>query len=126
VDDNDDGDGGNGGQCELPTYKEVERNVQKLKNNKAPGEDNIIADLIKYGGKAVIEAVHKLITLTWDTEQIPDNWRMGIICPIFKKGDKLDCNNYRDITMLNIVYKVLSSVINKKLKIATERIIGEY
>jgi hypothetical protein len=38
---------------ELPTYKEVECNIQKLKNNKAPGGDNITAQFIKYGGKAV-------------------------------------------------------------------------
>jgi hypothetical protein len=44
------------------------------------------------------------------------------MCPLFKKGDKLECNN----TLLNTVYKVPSSLINEKLKIATERIIGEY
>jgi hypothetical protein len=67
------------GQCEPPTYKEAESNIQKLKNNKAPGADNIIAELIKYGGKAVTEAVHKLITLIWETEQTLDNWRISII-----------------------------------------------
>jgi hypothetical protein len=73
------------GQCELPAYKEVESNTQKLKNNKAPGEDNIIAVLIKYGGRAITETVHKLITLIWETQRIPDNLRISIICPVFKK-----------------------------------------
>jgi hypothetical protein len=122
VDEDDDG------QREPPTYEEVECNIQKLKNNKALGKDNITAELIKYGGKAVREVVHKLITLIWETEQIPDNWRIGIICPILKKGDNLDCNNYTGITLLNILYmyKVLSSLINEKLKIATKSITGEY
>jgi hypothetical protein len=67
VDDDDDD-----GQREPPTYKEAECNTQKFKNNKALGEDNKTAELIKYGEKAVIEAVHKLITLIWETEQISD------------------------------------------------------
>jgi sorting nexin-29 len=107
-------------------YKVVERNIQKLRNNNASGEDNITAELIKYGGKAVIEAVHKLMTLIWETEQMPDNWRIRIMCPILKKGAKLDCNNYRGITLLNILYKILSNLINEKFIIATKRIIGEY
>jgi hypothetical protein len=122
----DNGPGVDDGQCEPPTYEEAGRNIQKLKNNKALGEVNITAELIKYGGKAVREAVHKLITLIWETEQIPDNWRTGIICPIFKKGDKLNCNNYRGITLFNIVYQVQSSLISEKLKTTAESIIGEY
>jgi sorting nexin-29 len=70
--------------------------------------------------------VPKLLILIWETEQIPSNWRTCIICPIFKKGDKLDCNNYRGITLLNVVNKVLSTLISEKLKIITERITGEY
>jgi hypothetical protein len=59
---------------------QIKKYVQKLKN-KGPGEDNITSELIKYGGKAVTEAVHIVITLFWETEQISGNWRIGILCP---------------------------------------------
>jgi len=49
-----------------------------------------------------------------------------VLCPIYKKGDVMDCQNYRGISLLNTSYTVLSNLILNKLKPYTKEIVGEY
>ncbi|XP_054281242.1 uncharacterized protein LOC128998911 [Macrosteles quadrilineatus] len=70
-----------------PTLEEVWNTVKNLKNNKAPGGDNIPAELLKAGGQSIIEELHKLILDVWEKEEIPMEWKIATIVPIHKKGD---------------------------------------
>jgi sorting nexin-29 len=98
----------------------------KIKKQQSTGKYTITAELLKYGGQILLRRIHKLILLIWQKEKIPDECKEGLLCPIFKKGDKLQCNNYRGITLLNVTYKILSNIILKRLSTYTEEIIGEY
>jgi hypothetical protein len=50
-------------EARTPICEEVGNCIQKTKNNKRPGENGIIAELIKYGGEGIIEPLHKSITM---------------------------------------------------------------
>jgi len=102
-------------EIEPPTYKEVSDIINKLKRNKAPGTDNIPAELVKYGGYILKHRMYNLILLIWSKEQLPVEWLQGIICPIYKKGERTICSNYRPITLLNIAYKIFTIILNNRL-----------
>ena len=80
----------------------------------AAGSDNLPPELFKYGGRTLKQKLHKLILMVWNNEKLSQQWNEGIICPVYKKGDRLNYNNYRPITLLNIAYKIFSILLNKR------------
>lgn len=67
-----------------------------LKNNKALGEDNIPAELLKAGGKLLIERLHGLVVETWEKEEIPEEWKVAVVVPIHSKKE----TNWSAVTSL--------------------------
>jgi hypothetical protein len=65
-----------------------------------------------------------LIWKIWRDEKMPDDWKVGLIILFFKKGDKMKCENYRGITLLNVTS--LSNIILEQLKEYLQEILGEY
>ena len=109
-----------------PSDGEVERAIKKLKSHKSPGIDQIPAELIKAGDRPLRCAIHKLVISIWNKEELPEEWKELIIVPIYKKGDKTDCNNYRGISLLPTTYKILSNILLSRLIPYADEIIGDY
>jgi hypothetical protein len=82
----------------------------------APGEDDIIVELIKNASRELKMRLYVLICKIWRDEKTPDNFKVGLTVPLFKKGDKMKCENYQGIMLLNVTYKILSSIILEWLK----------
>src|SRR5262249_49506368 len=74
---------------ETPTYEEVTEAIHKLKPNKSPGDDNIPAELIKAAGPDLWHRLHQIINRVWNEERVPQDWQMGLLIPIFKKGARV-------------------------------------
>jgi len=94
--------------------------LRKLKLGKASGEDGILPEHLKallFNEEARLELL-SLINSCWRAKDIPSDWRCSQVVAIFKKGDQSDPGNYRPISLLNISYKVLASLLLNRLKIA--------
>jgi hypothetical protein len=109
-----------------PSLVEVETAIGKLKSYKSPGTDQILAELIKAGGETLYSEIHRLICCIWNKEELPQQWKVPIIVPIYKKGDKTDCNNYRGISLLSTAYKILPNILLARLTPYVNEIIGDH
>jgi sorting nexin-29 len=59
-------------------------------------------------------------------EQMSEEWNNAITFPIYQNGNKMECNNYRGILLLNLNYKVPKQVVSKYLEPYVEEILGDY
>ena len=94
---------------------EVIQTLKQLKNNKATGPDGIPGEMLKYSNKKVKQTLQKLYNNILDTGIYPEIWNTSIITPIHKKGSQRDTNNYRGISVGNVIAKVFSMIINKRI-----------
>ena len=58
-----------------PIVFEVEMAIEELKRHKSPGIDQIPAEMIKAGGRAIHSEIHKLLNSIWNKEELPEEWK---------------------------------------------------
>ena len=102
------------------TRGEVIQVIQKLKNGKAPGPDNIPPEALKADPSTTANAITDLLQKIWDDEEVPHEWRTGYIVKLPKKGDLSDCQNWRGIQLLSLPSKIFTRLILERIRAAVD------
>ena len=97
------------------TDSEVFDALSSLDPTKSSGCDGIGSKLIKHCAIALYLPLHHLFSVSLSKQCIPHEWKCHSITPIFKSGDKSQVINYRPISLLCIVSKVLEHLIFIKI-----------
>ncbi|VDP37483.1 unnamed protein product [Schistosoma mattheei] len=97
-----------------PTIEEISMAIRQIKSDKAAGPDNVPPEALKADVAATAKILHILFNKIWDEEQVPKDWKEGLLIKIPKKGDLSNCDNYRGITLLSISGKSLQQGIVKQ------------
>ena len=61
----------------------------------------------------------------WMEERVPTEWRDALIVPIPKKGDLTLCDNWRGISLLDVVGKIFAKVIQNRLQEVVEEVVPD-
>ena len=97
------------------TQEEVEKAIRAMKSGKAPGENGISANMLKALGLLAVEPLTKVLQLAYNRNEIPEEWNSAVIIPLFKKGDRTRCGNYRGISLLDVCLKVYEKVLLNRI-----------
>ena len=89
--------------------------LASLDPSKSSGIDGIGPKVLKYSALALYIPFHHLFSLCMTQCSIPSEWKMHRITPIFKAGDRMSVKNYRPISLLCNVSKVLERLIFDKV-----------
>uniref|UniRef100_A0A1Y1M0F5 Reverse transcriptase domain-containing protein n=2 Tax=Photinus pyralis TaxID=7054 RepID=A0A1Y1M0F5_PHOPY len=100
--------------------EELRKTIKYIKKGKSAGHDKINAEMLKNLGARGTEMLTKIFNKAWTTGKVPEDWKLGIIIPLFKKGDSRDCSNYRGITILSVVSKVYEHIMEARLRTQIE------
>lgn len=94
---------------------EIDSILMNLKSDSAPGWDNISAKLLKNIRQYVVPILTHISNLCIKQGVFPNSLKQSIIIPIHKCGDTDDINNYRPISVLTAISKVLEKLLNSRL-----------
>ena len=104
-------------EVESVSKEEVMENMQRMKNGKAVGPDDIPVEVWKCLGESALKFRTKLYNRTMESERMPEEWRDSVLIPIFKnKGDVQSCSNYRGIKLISHTMKLWERIVEKRLR----------
>ena len=75
-----------------------------------------------YGGAELRDRLLQLLQDVWPSEAVVKDCKDAVIVPIPKKGDLRECDNWRGISLLDVVGKVFGRVIQERLQVVVNEI----
>ena len=94
-----------------PDLDDVSKIISVLHDEKFSGAYRLHPEVIKRGGRRLVEVLYIIIKDAWENLEVPACWKDAKLVTIFKKENKQDCSNYRWISPLSIPGKVFARLL---------------
>lgn len=99
------------------TANEVKGAITKLKSNKSPGPDGFTGEWYKVFQKELIPILVRTFNWVLKNAIAPPSWKDAVISIIPKEGkDKLECGSYRPLSILNVDYRLFTSIMSRRME----------
>ena len=99
------------------TEREVRTALLKLDPKKCGGAKRIPASVYRCLEPTVVPALTVILNTTFTSQEFPQIYKHALVSPIYKKGVKTDPSNYRPISSLPILSKIVETIMNNQIVI---------
>ena len=103
----------------MPKFEFGENGIKKLlgtlKPNKAAGPDRLRPLALKQTRDQIAPILQVIFTKSYETGQVPKDWKTANVAPVFKKGDKFLPINYRPVSLTCICSKTMEHIIASQM-----------
>ncbi|XP_063427548.1 uncharacterized protein LOC134711049 [Mytilus trossulus] len=101
----------------LATQIELKKAIKTLNRGKSADIYGITVEHLIYAGEKLEQLLLRLINLVFKHGYVPDILKKGLLAPVFKnKGDRCHAANYRGITVLPVVNKIIEAIIRDRIQ----------
>ena len=94
---------------------EIEQKIKAMKDNKALGPNSIRTKILKVHSKTLSKPLAELINLSLNQGKFPAILKIAKVIPIHKRGDKSECCNYRPISLISNISKLIEKTVHERL-----------
>ena len=103
--------------CFLPfSVQVVHKALKSLDQRKPAGPDLSDPCFLNLAADFIAEPLTSLFNLTLECNEIPKIWKSALVLPLLKGGDPTLLNNYRPISKLSPLEKILETLVSEQLK----------
>ena len=97
------------------TPDEIIKIIKSFSNNKSAGPNSLPTPILKNCADVLSFPISYLVNLSFTTGEFPNLCNIAKVIPLFKKGDPLDCSNYRPISLLSSFSKIFEKFVYKRV-----------
>ena len=101
-------------------HEELEWLIKEISTSKSVGLYSIPTNIVKLSYSVFSKPLVKLINFSFSGGTFPNLLKFANGIPVFKKGDKLDYNNYRPISIISKIGKLIEKIVHKRLSAANK------
>ena len=96
--------------------EEIKEQQGNLRVDKAPGPDNMQPRVLREVAEQVSEMLMDIFNSSLESGQVPEDWRVANVAPLFKKGSREELGNSGPVNLTSVVGKVLETLIRDQMR----------